>query len=84
MNNIIDGDVFIEETAMRIVIMILAVEEEAASSLWVEVPQQNTEPVFCQQASQVYSSGSFANASFDVIDGDLFHVMNLVTKHESQ
>jgi hypothetical protein len=35
------------------IIMILAVEEKATASLWIEVPEQYTKTTFGQEAGQV-------------------------------
>jgi len=65
---------------MCVDVMILAVEEEAAASLRIKVPQQYAQTTFCQETGEVYGSSGLANATFDVIYGDLFQNLKLVSK----
>jgi hypothetical protein len=39
MNDIVNGDIPVKQTAMRIVIPVLPVEEEAAATLRIKVPK---------------------------------------------
>jgi hypothetical protein len=80
MDHIIDRDILVEQPGMRIIIMILAVEEVTAAALRVEVPEQDAETAPGEKAGQVDGSGGFANASLDVIDGNLFQELKLITK----
>ena len=65
---------------MCVDVMILAVEEEAAASLRIKVPQQYAETAFCQETSQVNGRSGLAYATFDIIYGDLFQKLKLVSK----
>lgn len=80
MNHIINGDVFIKQATMSVIIFILLVEEETASALRVHIPKQNTETTFSQETGQVNRSSGFSNASLDVIYSDLFQNLKLFTK----
>ena len=65
---------------MCVIVMILAVEEITAASLGVQVPKHYTKTAFGQEASQVYGCSSFTNAPFDIINGDFFQKVKLITK----
>jgi hypothetical protein len=65
---------------VRIIVAILTVEEITAASLRVKIPKQNTKTALSEQAGQVNRSSGFANAPFDIIDGNLFQKLNLITK----
>ena len=65
---------------MCIVVVILAIKKEAAASLRVEVPEQYAKTALGQEACEIYGCGGFANASLDIINGDLFQRLKLVTK----
>ena len=65
---------------MCVDVMILAVEEKAAASLRIKVPQQHAQTAFCQETGQVNGCGGFAYATFDIIYGDLFQKLKLVSK----
>lgn len=65
---------------MCIVVTILPVEEETAATLRVQVPEQYTKATTGQVASQVNGCGTFANATFDTINSNLFQKLNLMTK----
>jgi hypothetical protein len=65
---------------MCIVVMILSVEEEAAASLWVQVPKQHAEAALSQEAGEINRSGGFAYAAFNVIYCNLFQSLKLRTK----
>ena len=60
--------------------MILTIEEETAATLWIKIPKENAEPAFGQEASQVYGCCGFSNASLDIVYGDLFQNLKLITK----
>ena len=62
---------------MRIGIMILAIEKETAASLRIKVPKQHAKTAFSQETGQVYGCSGFANATFDIIYGDLFQNLKL-------
>jgi hypothetical protein len=80
MNHVVDGDIFIEQPCMCIVVVILPVEEETAASLRVQVPKQYTEAALSQEAGEINRSGGFAYAAFDIIYCDLFQSLKLRTK----
>lgn len=42
MDHVVDSDVAIKQACVCIVVVILAVEEETAATLWVQVPKQYT------------------------------------------
>ena len=65
---------------MCICIMILPVEEEATASLRIKVPQQYTKTAFCQETSQVNGCSGLAYTTFDIIYGNLFQELKLITK----
>ena len=66
------------------IIMILPVEEKAAASLRVEIPEQDTKTSLGQETGQVNRSCGFSNASLDIINGDLFQKLKLMTKPHSE
>src|SRR6185503_17814144 len=80
MNDVINGNIPVEQSAMCVDVMILAVEEEAAASLRIKVPQQYAETAFCQETSQVNGCSGLAYATFDIIYGELFQKLKLVSK----
>ena len=80
MDNVVDGDIPVKQPAMGIIIMILPVEEETASSLWIKVPEQDTEATFSQEAGQVYGCCGFSNASLDIVYSNLFQNLKLIPK----
>jgi hypothetical protein len=65
------------------IIMILPVEEKAAAPLRVKIPEQDTETTLGQVTGQVNRSSGFSNASLDIINGDLFQKLKLMTKPQS-
>ena len=65
---------------MCIGITILPVEEETAATLRIKVPEQYAETTFGQEAGQVYGCCGFSNASLDIVYGNLFQDLNLMTK----
>ena len=65
---------------MRIDIMILPVKEKTAATLRIKVPKQNTKSTFGQETGQVNRCGGFANATLDIIYGDLFQKLKLSTR----
>ena len=65
---------------MCICIMILTIEEKATPPLRIKVPQQNTKTAFCQETSQVNGCGGLAYTAFDIIYGNLFQKLKLITK----
>ena len=65
---------------MSIIITILPVEEETAATLRIQVPEQNTKTAFCQETGKVDWSCGFSNATFNIIYGNLFQKLNLMTK----
>ena len=84
MDHIIDGDVFIKQPAMRMIVLILLIKEEAASSLGVHIPKQYTQSTFGQETGQVNRSGGFPDASLDVIYGNFFQHLKLSTNRQSK
>jgi hypothetical protein len=60
--------------------MILPVEEKATASLRIKVPQQYTKTAFCQETSQVNGCSGLAYTTFDIIYGNLFQELKLITK----
>ena len=79
VNDIVNGNIPVKQTAMCIIIMILPAEEETASTLRVKVPKQYTKPTLSQEAGQVDGCCGFSNASFNTIYGNLFQKLNLIT-----
>jgi len=65
---------------MCMIVMILPVEEKTAASLRVKIPEQNAETTLGQVTGQVNRSSGFSNASLDIIYGDLFQKLKLMTK----
>ena len=65
---------------MGVVVVILVVKKETAAALRVQVPKHNTKTAFGQEAGKVDGCSGFANAPFDVINGDLFQKVKLITK----
>jgi hypothetical protein len=65
---------------MCIGIAILPVEEETAAALRIQVPEQDAETTFGQEAGQVYGCCGFSNASLDIVYSNLFQNLNLITK----
>ena len=65
---------------MSVIIVILTIEEEAASTLWIKVPKEDAKTTFGQEAGQVYGCCGFSNASLDIVYGDLFQNLKLITK----
>ena len=65
---------------MCISIPILPVEEETAAALRIQVPEQDAETTFGQEAGQVYRCCGFSNASLDIVYSNLFQKLNLITK----
>ena len=80
VNHIVNSDILIEQPSVCVIVMILAVEEITAAALGVEIPKQYTKATLGKKAGQVDRSSGFSNASFDVIDGNLFQKLNLITK----
>jgi hypothetical protein len=80
MDNIINGDIPVEQPGVCIVVVILAIEKKAAASLRVQVPKHYTKAAFGQEAGEVYGCSGFANAPFNIIDGNLFQEVKLITK----
>ena len=66
---------------MRIEILILPVEEETAATLWVKVPKQNAQAAFGKETGKVNGCCGFTNATFDIIYGNLFQNLKLISKH---
>jgi hypothetical protein len=62
---------------MSVIVSILAIEKIAAPSLGIKVPKQNGEPVLSQHAGKIDRCGGFANAAFDIINGQFFQVLKL-------
>ena len=69
---------------MRICIVILTIEEKAAASLRIKVPQQYTKTAFCQETSQVNGCSGFADTALDIIYSNLFQNLKLLTKVDLQ
>jgi hypothetical protein len=65
---------------MSVVIVILPVKEVTAATLWVEVPEQYTKTDLSQVTGEVYGCGSFSYSPFDIIDGNFFQKLKLITK----
>jgi len=65
---------------MGIVVMVLPVEEETAATLRIQVPKQYTQTTLGQEAGKVDGSSGLSNASFDIVYGNFFHEVNLMTK----
>jgi hypothetical protein len=65
---------------MCIIIMVLPAEEEAAAALRIKVPKQYTQTALGQEAGQVDGCCGFSNATFDIVYGNLFQKLNLITK----
>jgi len=65
---------------MCMIIMILPVEEKTAAALRVKIPEQNAQTALGQVTGQVDRSSGFSNASLDIIYGDLFQKLKLMTK----
>jgi hypothetical protein len=72
MYDVVNGNIAVEQTPVRVIIMILAIEEEAAATLWIKIPKKNAEAAFGEEAGQVYGCCGFSNASLDIVYGDLF------------
>ena len=79
MTDIVNSNVAIKQPAMRIQVLILTVEEETAATLRVKVPKQNAQPAFGKETSKVYGCCGLTDATFDVIYGDLFQKLKLVS-----
>ena len=60
--------------------MILTIEKETAATLWIKVPEEDAESAFGQEAGQVYRCCGFSNASLDIVYGNLFQNLKLITK----
>ena len=60
--------------------MILTIEKETAATLWIKVPEEDAESAFGQEAGQVYGCCGFSNASLDIVYGNLFQNLKLITK----
>ena len=84
MDHIINSNVFIKQPAMGMIILVLLVEEEATTALWVHIPKQNAKAAFGQETGQVNRSGGFSDASLDVIYGYLFQNLKLFTIPQSK
>jgi len=69
---------------MCICIMILMIEEKATAALRIKVPQQYTKTAFCQETSQINGCRGLAYATFDIIYGNLFQKLKLITKVDPQ
>jgi hypothetical protein len=69
---------------MCIIILILSVEKITAASLRIKIPQQYTKTAFSKETGEINRSSGFSNAPFDIIYGDLFQDLKLVTNHQSQ
>lgn len=80
VNDIVNGNIPVKQTAMCIIIMVLPAEEEAATTLRVKVPKQDTKTTLGQEAGQVNGCCGFSNASFNTIYGNLFQKLNVMTK----
>jgi hypothetical protein len=80
MNDIVNGNISVKQPAMGIFILVLPVKEEATATLRIKVPKQYTKTALGQEASQVNGRGSFANASFNIIYGDLFQKLKTKDK----
>jgi hypothetical protein len=65
---------------MCIGIMILTIEEKTAASLRIKVPKQNTKTAFSEEAGEVDGCSGLTDATFDIIYGDLFQELKLITK----
>lgn len=65
---------------MCIIVVVLAIEEITAASLRVQVPKHYTKTALSEEAGQVDGCSSFTNAPFDVINGDFFQKVKLITK----
>ena len=65
---------------MCICIMILTIEEKATAPLWIKIPQQHTKTGFCQETSQVNGGGGLSHAALDIIYGNLFQKLKLLSK----
>jgi hypothetical protein len=80
MDDVVNGNVFVEQAAVCIVVAILPTEEVTTASLWIEVPKQHTQAPAGKKTGKVYGCSGFSNASFDVVYGDLFQSLKLLTK----
>lgn len=69
---------------MCIIVMILTVEKVTAASLWVKIPKQYTETTLGQETGKVDRSSGFSDTSFDIIDGNFFQKLNLMTKLQTR
>jgi hypothetical protein len=65
---------------VRVVITILPTEEITTASLRIEVPKQDAQAPAGKKTSKVYGCSGFSNASFNVVYGDLFQNLKLLTK----
>lgn len=72
MDHIVDRDIPVKQTAMRVIIMMLPVEEETRAALRIQIPEQYTQTATGKITGQVYGCGGFSNASLDIIDSDFF------------
>ena len=80
VNDIVNGNIPVKQPAMCIIIMVLPVEEETAATLRIQVPKQYTKTTLGQEAGQVDGCGGFSYASLNVIYGNLFQKLNLITR----
>src|SRR5690606_25133864 len=81
--DVVDGDVFVEESAVSVRVFVLPAEEVTAAALRVEVPEQHAESGPGKKAGQVNRGGGLSHATFDVIDCNLFHGLKLIQKSGS-
>jgi hypothetical protein len=65
---------------VRIVIAILPTEEITTAALGIKVPEQYAQAPAGKKTGKVYGCSGFSNASFNVVYGDLFQNLKLLTK----
>ena len=80
MNNIINSNIPVKQPGMGMIIMVLTVEKIAAATLRVQVPKQYAKATPGQETGQVDRSSGFSDASLDIINGNLFQALKLMTK----
>ena len=66
---------------MGVIVLVLPVEEETAAALRIQVPEQDAETTFGQEAGQVYGCCGFSNTPLDIVYSDLFQkILDLFTE----
>jgi len=81
---VVYGNIPVKQPGMRMIIMVLTVEEITTAALRVKVPKKHAKTILGQKTSQVDRSSGFSNATLDVINCNFFQKLKLIPKPQLQ